>query len=519
MFPSSPESFLALAVKSTIVLAAAGLASLALRRASASARHLVWALAFAGLLALPLLTRALPEWRAPIAAAIPEPAAPIASAAQANAPVPASPARPIPWTWIWLAGAAVPLGRLAAALVRLARLTARARPVSAEDGVTVSASAEVATAMTWGARRPVILLPENSREWTADRLRVVLAHEMAHVRRLDWLTMMLARTSAALYWFHPLAWLALRELRKESERAADDAVLRSGERGAHYAEHLLEMARSMASRPALAAAGIAMAQPSGLESRLAALLDARVRRQALTSRAMAASVIAAALVLLPLAAVTAWAQSDGVIAGIVFDPSGGAVPKARITVTSLDSPRTEITQTDDAGQYAIKGLPYGRYGIEVARPGFARLERKDIVLRQGQASLYNYVLELGKVAETVSVVAKRISPAVPAASAAGGPRRIRVGGDVQATKVLRMTRPSYPERAKQLGIEGTVLMRAVIGKDGSLLNLEVLNQHVDAELSKAALDAVGQWRYQPTLLNGQPVEVITTITVNFRLEE
>ena len=71
---------------------------------------------------------------------------------------------------------------------------------------------------------------------------------------------------------------------------------------------------------------------------------------------------------------------------------------------------------------------------------------------------------------------------------------------------------------QQLGIEGAVLLRAVISVDGSLLNLEVANTDVNAGLAKAALDAVKQWRYQPTLLNGQPVEVVTTITVDFRLE-
>jgi protein TonB len=94
-----------------------------------------------------------------------------------------------------------------------------------------------------------------------------------------------------------------------------------------------------------------------------------------------------------------------------------------------------------------------------------------------------------------------------------------VGGDVQATKIVKMVRPEYPDQAKDAGIEGTVLLRAVVGKDGSLLNLGVLNSNVDAMLAKAAMDAVSQWRYQPTLLNGQPVEVITTITVNFRLEQ
>ena len=71
---------------------------------------------------------------------------------------------------------------------------------------------------------------------------------------------------------------------------------------------------------------------------------------------------------------------------------------------------------------------------------------------------------------------------------------------------------------KAEGVEGTVLLRAVISKEGTPLNLEVFNRLVDARLVEAAIDGVRQWRYQPTLLNGAPVEVVTEIQVNFRLE-
>ena len=90
---------------------------------------------------------------------------------------------------------------------------------------------------------------------------------------------------------------------------------------------------------------------------------------------------------------------------------------------------------------------------------------------------------------------------------------------MQATKLLASTRPVYPPDCKIAGVEGTVLLRAVISKDGSLLNLEAVNRLVDERLMTAAMDAVRTWRYQPTLLNGEPVEVVTEIQVNFRLAQ
>ena len=96
-----------------------------------------------------------------------------------------------------------------------------------------------------------------------------------------------------------------------------------------------------------------------------------------------------------------------------------------------------------------------------------------------------------------------------------GPKRIRVGGQVQAARVVSQPRPVYPPLAKQARIQGVVSLQAIIAKDGSVQELQVLSGH--PLLVQSAQDAVRQWRYQPTLLNGEPVEVVTTIDVVFTL--
>ena len=95
------------------------------------------------------------------------------------------------------------------------------------------------------------------------------------------------------------------------------------------------------------------------------------------------------------------------------------------------------------------------------------------------------------------------------------PERVRVGGQVQAAKLAAQPKPTYPPLARQARIQGTVRLEAVISKDGTIEELKVVSGH--PLLIQSALDAVKQWRYQPTLLNGVPVEVITTIDVNFTL--
>jgi TonB family protein len=98
---------------------------------------------------------------------------------------------------------------------------------------------------------------------------------------------------------------------------------------------------------------------------------------------------------------------------------------------------------------------------------------------------------------------------------AGPPTRIRIGGNVQQAKLLVKVTPVYPPEAKAQRIEGQVRLEATLGKDGKVENLQVLSG--DPLLAAAALDAVRQWQYQTTLLNGDPVEVVTEIAVNFTL--
>jgi periplasmic protein TonB len=95
--------------------------------------------------------------------------------------------------------------------------------------------------------------------------------------------------------------------------------------------------------------------------------------------------------------------------------------------------------------------------------------------------------------------------------------RIRQGGNVQAAKLVNKVQPQYPPLARQTRISGTVRLHAIIGKDGSVQSLTLESGH--PLLVQSALDAVRQWRYQPTLLNGEAVEVDTTIDVIFSLNQ
>jgi beta-lactamase regulating signal transducer with metallopeptidase domain/5-hydroxyisourate hydrolase-like protein (transthyretin family) len=234
--------------------------------------------------------------------------------------------------------------------------------------------------MTWGMRSPVVLVPSTWRTWAVERRRLVLLHELAHVKRLDVVYQSIARVACSLYWFHPLAWFALKRLRIERELACDDCVLMAGERPSQYAEQLLTIAReyqSMEMPPA-----VAMAQRSGLENRVRAMLDQARSHLPLTPRVAVGMLVASVALLLLLAPIrlgaiaptsvvpdttedsaTVEKKSDInriQISGVVTAPDNQPVAGARVTVlraflanTPSDVRHEKLleTTTDKDGRY------------------------------------------------------------------------------------------------------------------------------------------------------------------------
>ena len=218
---------------------------------------------------------------------------------------------------VWSVGAALVMALLGLGLLRVWAIARRARPIA--DGDLVGMSEEIArdlkidrrirllespgsiTPMTWGVRNPVVLMPREAASWSLTRRRDVLLHEFAHIKRNDYVTQLLARYACAAYWFNPFVWMAARQLRLERERACDDTVLNAGSRPSDYANHLLQIARSLKASQSTAFATVAMARPSQLTGRLLDVLDESRSRGAVSGSASAITWLGAAALVLPLA--------------------------------------------------------------------------------------------------------------------------------------------------------------------------------------------------------------------------
>jgi HEAT repeat protein/beta-lactamase regulating signal transducer with metallopeptidase domain len=319
----------------------------------------VWTAAFAALLLVPLAVPLAPDWSLPLLPATLTPSVDNDGGARSPAMRPpqgiaagrsaaaveltsADPgaelvlpgdvdaARAIPWTALaiaaWAAGAILLLGQLGVAVARAARLCRRARALDdpawndlleklrarldLRAHVRLVCSDTTRVPMAWGLRRHHVVLPADAESWSRERREVVLLHELAHIRRGDCLAHLLSGVVAALYWPHPLVWLARRRQVADCELACDDAVLASGARGADYAWHLLEIARGAGNRLSLAPAGVMMARQSQLEGRLIAALDGSRDRRRLSRLGAAVPTVAGLLIAVALAGLQPWATPE-----------------------------------------------------------------------------------------------------------------------------------------------------------------------------------------------------------------
>jgi beta-lactamase regulating signal transducer with metallopeptidase domain len=333
-------------IKASAIVGIAALVQAALgRRMSAAMRHVVWALTMVGLLLLPALSFTLPAWQiVPVdpqrvvaslsqrvvttfSGAIAEPSRSLSH--QADRMLAGSinlPAIYLVMAAFYATVVAALLARLTLQWLSICRLAHRATDIADRDWMRLlvecaaivgvrhpmrllTSTQQLMPAM-FGIRRAAILLPASADDWSDDRRRAVLLHELAHVARHDCLWQALAAVACAIYWVHPGVWWIAGRMRAERELACDDCVLSAGMSAYDYADHLLELAYNVPGHR-IPAVAIEMASPRGLERRLVALVDG-TRPRAVP--AMFTRLAAFALIVLVTAPISSAALSDREIA-------------------------------------------------------------------------------------------------------------------------------------------------------------------------------------------------------------
>ncbi|MDQ2710739.1 MAG: TonB family protein [Acidobacteriota bacterium] len=204
--------------------------------------------------------------------------------------------------------------------------------------------------------------------------------------------------------------------------------------------------------------------------------------------------------------------SAATVSGSIFDPSGAAIPDAKVLVLNPDTGTKQEAVTGADGKFSVSDTPAGEYILRVEKPGFASI-LQEFNLQDDSKIDREFTMNVGHVQQEVRVAAKGspVESFVP-----GMPKRVRIGGQVAQANLISKKQPVYPSAAKADGVQGTVELETVISREGAPLEIRVIRSPSD-DLSESALEAVRQWRYKPTLLNGNPIEIVTDVIVNYTL--
>jgi TonB family protein len=513
----------------------------------------VLALALAGLRPSPafrlaacrmvLLALLVLPWQVLLRTPIVEPApTPIPDAmAHATDSIEAHATRALPWGAITgsviTAGIVLRLLWLGAGLVRLSRLSRRLP--EAETAVEVDAlqaglgtsalvrfSPDLAQPVTFGIAPALVLLPERLREASAEERLAVICHELLHVRRRDWPWVLVEEAVLALLWFHPAVWWLVGEVQLAREQVVDRlTVAATGARRA-YMDALFSAADAPSAPPLLAG----FLRRRHLARRLVALAEEVVMSRA--RLAVGAVLVFAVLIGSGAVAMAAWPlapmpiatqephkmafqprMEDGVRVERRTDvpfPNAGAEPRFDELIVDVDATvdaAGDVTDTK-AATVTVHGPFDTREGWVEAAVASAVNAIREWRFEAPSSTPASVLVRVRFAAETKQAAIAGVTPMKGYTA-----RRVLRPG--QPPKKLVNVQPIYPQEAQDAKVTGVVVVDMILDADGSVHEAWV-TQSVPM-LDQAALDAVKQWKFEPTLLNGAPVPVRITVSVNFSL--
>jgi TonB family protein len=563
-------------IKASVLLAAMFCVAGALRRRSASERHVVWVIVLAFASVLPILSGLLPAWQpeyARRAAAVfpvlfqsgipvdgPDADDVIVRAESLDAPDPTV-ARLL--TTVWLSGVGLILIVILQASRRLARGAAAARPFAGDSwgplvtdvsralgsrrSIQLLQNPHDSVPVTWGLLQPRVLLPACATQWSEERRRLVLAHELAHVHRADWFVHLAAKLACAVYWFNPLFWMAYRRLCQESEQACDDAVLNLGVDRHDYATHLLEIARALSVDRVLGPA-LAMARPSTIERRFRALLDAASSRRPPTRRLACTAAFMVLLAVLPLAAIDmpaphatiqirtaglpALPESVGSLSGAALATAirdvrtaGSPIAGDQVTPPSVLEYSTPPLYSDEARGRRIEGLVTLEVHVNASGHadvlqvlkglGFGLDENARLAVRTW---VFVPARRQGLSIDSTTVIDIPFSLANEALNELiANDMATRVGPGIVPPRVVRRVAVPHGAPAQSRVRPGAVVLDFLLLEDGTPKIVRI-TRSIDPALDQAAVHTFEQWRFTPALKDGVPVKVRMNAEVTFHLE-
>jgi len=550
-------------IKSSLALTLAIILVLLFRRRSASFRHFVLAMALAGLLLLPVLsslgigweTALLPAMTGASPGALPAPAGKVPDGKMPGGPEyrndilslsgisgegeglarseqllsRASNFIRIAIPFIWSAGIILLLLRLAAGIFGAFRLTRGGETVRdprwrvllerflaavhLQRTVRLKSHRDVRVPLTWGFLKPVVLIPDGHEAWTEEQRSSTLIHELSHIKRADFLVMVLVRLSLAVFWFNPLSWFVFRRLKNEQEEACDELVLRTGIKPSTYAANLLYFKGAAGTRLSHFAAllGLFGSGKSAFNERLAAILRQKWTFQEVK---MKTKIMLFCAVIMAVALIGLARPSTRVAAEPALETLATADPGVSENGPYL--PIQEI-QTSPQGQEQSQAEEKKAQEKKPQEPVTAQEEQKQkeqkktvgVTIKEGEKHKHKIIITEGDKVKTIVV-----DRPVIIKEGKGGQYFI-VSPDGKEFKVLEGETPHLEVKGDKLEVieEGKIVK---VGKDGTTVYVVVKpDVHICEEVNAAVAKSVEEALDTAVPLT---VEVAEPVTPHITLE-
>jgi TonB family protein len=390
--------------------------------------------------------------------------------------------------------------------------------------VTLLSSPSIFAPVTIGVLRPRIVLAAAT-PLEAMELETILTHECAHVARRDNLLTLIETFAACALFFNPLVWVARRVLDAVREEACDAAVAASCD----VETYVSALAKICHGAMAPHAAGLSCVVNNRISERMAAIMSISTRR--FLPHRLVAGTATALLFAATIGSGVARATPSAASTEVTRSAAASAAQPLVVAAASEHHVMT-VNVTPAADRFTFDVTIYDASGPVI---GTKQLSGTlgELVRGSLDAGGEHILLSVRKTAREVTAIAEflqgdtsvetmqtiwTIAPhrASERTSTVDSERPLRVGGDVKAPLAIRRVEPTYPAEARKAGISGIVILEVVIGRDGLVKSANVLKP-LPYGLSDAAVDAVKQWQFRPGTLNGEPVDVLFDLTVNFKV--
>jgi TonB family protein len=383
--------------------------------------------------------------------------------------------------------------------------------------------------MICGVTRPAIVLPLDAQNWGEEDLNRAIVHELEHVRRRDWVSRCLARFVCTAYWFHPLVWMAWRQLNLEAERACDDAVLARSEATA-YADQLVGLAQRIslvARKSATKSPLLAMANRADLAARVGAVLDSGQRRGRAGVLPVALACAGAAVLVLTMSPLRMVAAPQAANAGVRATTMPRFSANATLVIASV--------MVSDRNGKSMDGLKASDFAVSED----GKAQRISVFEFQklpdtppGPIESY-YILGYYSPNPNLNSEFRTIRVSLPedtgptlryrsgyysnrSGGTGGGGVDNSTAADGSVPTLIYAPEPEYSEEARKAKFQGTVTLTVEVDASGQVTNTSVVRS-LGLGLDQKALEAVQQWKFRPGMRDGKPASVQVQVDVNFRL--